>query len=205
MNELTIKLILILLPGAIATIIFGKLILHKEWDSFKFGLFSVLFGIFSYFIFQLYILFFNIFKEREFSDLSIWGDLTDAKSIPYGEIIIATIISVLLSLFVSYVHNRKVIENIAKAFDISNKYGDENLFSRFLNSDSTEYVYLRDIKNNLTYYGWVKSFSETDTVSEIRLANVTVYSYTESTEYYSVSEVYLSFNKHDIIIEIANP
>ena len=48
MSELTIKLIIILIPGAIATLIFGKLILHKEWSSFRFVLYSILFGIVSY-------------------------------------------------------------------------------------------------------------------------------------------------------------
>jgi len=47
MSELTIKLIIILIPGAIATLIFGKLVLHKEWNNFKFVLYSILFGVVS--------------------------------------------------------------------------------------------------------------------------------------------------------------
>lgn len=55
----------------------------------------------------------------------------------------------------------------------------------------------------MTYHGWVKSFSENDNVSEIRLADVAVYNYSDSEFLYEVDEIYLSLNKHEIIIEIA--
>lgn len=204
MTELTIKLIIILLPGAISTLIYGKLILHKEWDNFKFILFSILFGIFSYFLLQIIIDFINLFAFSKFSDLSLWNDLTNANKIPYGEIIFSTIISVILSYIVSLVENEKFISRIAKHFGVSNKYGDENLYSKFLNAKEVEYVYVRSIKNELTYYGWVKSFSESDNLSEICLADVSVYNYGDSEHLYDVSEIYLSFNKQEIIIELAN-
>jgi hypothetical protein len=204
MTELTIKLIIILLPGAISTLIYGKLILHKEWDNFKFILFSILFGTFSYFSLQIIIDFINLFAFCKISDLSLWNDLTNANKIPYGEIMLSTIISVILSYIVSLVENEKVISRIAKHFDVSNKYGDENLYSKFLNAKEVEYVYVRSIKNNLTYYGWVKSFSESDNLSEICLAEVSVYNYEDSEHLYDVSEIYLSFNKQEIIIELPN-
>jgi hypothetical protein len=204
MTELTIKLIIILLPGAISTLIYGKLILHKEWDNFKFILYSILFGIFSYFLLQIIIDFINLFAFSKIPDLSLWNDLTIANKIPYGEITFSTIVSVILSYIVSLVENEKVISRIAKHFGVSNKYGDENLYSKFLNAKEVEYVYVRSIKNELTYYGWVKSFSESDNLSEICLAEVSVYNYKDSDHLYDVSEIYLSFNKQEIIIELAN-
>lgn len=204
MTELTIKLIIILLPGAISTLIYGKLILHKEWDHFKFILFSILFGVFSFFLLQIIIDFINLFAFSKIDDLSLWNDLTNAKKIPYGEIIFSTIISVIISYIVSLIENKKVISRIAKHFGVSNKYGDENLYSKFLNAKEVEYVYVRSIKNELTYYGWVKSFSESDKLSEICLAEVSVYNYLDSEHLYDVSEIYLSFTKQEIIIELAN-
>lgn len=203
MTALTLKLIIIFIPGAIATIIFGKLILHKEWSNFKFILFSVLFGVFSYLILQLIISLFNLCLSRNISDLTLWSTLSDAKAIPYFEVLFSSIISIILAFFISYIENNKWIYNFAKRLKISNKYGDENLYSRFLNDSSTEYIYLRDIKNNLTYYGWVKSFSESSQVTEIRLAEVSVYSYSDSDLFYEIDEVYLSLNKSEIIIEKA--
>ncbi|PIF33530.1 hypothetical protein CLU81_4146 [Flavobacterium sp. 9] len=204
MSELTVKLIILLLPGAIATLIFGKLILHKQWDSFKFVLYSILFGAFSFIILQLFLNILNIFSDSFIEELSIWNQLTDSQKIPYNEIGFSSVVAVILAFLISRIENKKIISKIAKKLGISNKYGDENLFSRFLNSSNTDYVYVRDIKNNLTYHGWVKSFSESETFSEIRLAEVVVYTYINCEEIYSIPEVYLSFNKHDIIIEKAN-
>ena len=203
MTELTLKLIIILIPGALATIIFGKLIMHKEWTNFKFILFSILFGIFSYLILQVFLELINWVFAKEIADLSLWASLTDAKEIPYREVLYSSLISIILAFFISFVENRKWINNFSKALRISNKYGEENLFSRFLNDPNTEYIYLRDIKNNLTYHGYVKSFSENANVSEIRLAEVSVYSYNNSEFLYDIDEVYLSLSKTDIKIEKA--
>lgn len=63
-----------------------------------------------------------------------------------------------------------VINKIGRRLRISNKYGDENLFSHFLNDRETEIAYVRDIKNNLSYHGYVDLYSETDSVSEIVLS-----------------------------------
>ncbi|WP_051285323.1 hypothetical protein [Aequorivita capsosiphonis] len=204
MSELTIKLIIILIPGAIATLIFGKLILHKEWSSFRFVLYSILFGIISYLFLQLIINGLNLFYFVDLHDLTIWSTLNNATLIPYQEVGFASIVSILIALIASMIENRKVINRVAGFFGISAKYGDENLYSMFLNSKNVQFIYLRDIKNQLTYHGWVKSFSENDGVSEIRLADVAIYNYSDSKFLYEVSEIYLSLNKHEIIIEIAN-
>lgn len=204
MSELTIKLIIILIPGAIATLIFGKLILHKEWSSFRFVLYSILFGIVSYLFLQLIINGINVFKTDNLSDLTIWSGLSDASSIPYKEVVLASLISVLLAFVATLIENRKVINRVAGVLGISGKFGDENLYSMFLNSKDVEFIYLRDIKNQLTYHGWVKSFSENDNISEIRLCDVAIYNYSNSEFLYEVGEVYLSLNKQEIIIELAN-
>jgi len=204
MSDLTIKLIIILIPGAIATLIFGKLVLHKEWSSFRFVLYSILFGIISYLILQVLINSINLIPSINIIELTIWSNLNDANQIPYREVIFASLSSIIVAFFTSMIENRKIIYRIANKLGISNKYGEENLYSRFLSSKSVEYIYLRDVRNKLTYLGWIKSFCETDLVSEIRLADVSVYEYDSSDFLYSVKEVYLSLNKQEIIIETAN-
>lgn len=212
MSELTIKLIIILIPGALSTLIFGKLILHKEWGSFRFILYSILFGIVSYLILQLIINGINTFlanainfsQDELLNDLSLWDNLSDASKIPYREVLWASVISIFTAIAATFIENKKIINNFGRIIGISNKYGDENLYSGFLNSRDVEFVYLRDIKNKLTYVGWVKSFSEDDNLSEIRLSDVDVHNYSNSEYLYSVKEVYLSLSKNEIIIELAN-
>ncbi|WP_417590494.1 hypothetical protein [Owenweeksia hongkongensis] len=203
MSELTLKLIILLIPGALATLIFGKLILHQDWSPFRFLLYATLFGVFSYLLLQLFSDFSNSFTCNRASALSIWDSLSDASIIPYKEVAYASFLAIFLALGVTFFENRKILSRIAHWLNISNKFGEENLFSKFLNDPTVEYVYVRDIKNNLTYYGWIKSFSETETISEILIADVSVYRYKSSKLLYEVDEVYLSLGKTDIIIELA--
>jgi len=205
MSELTIKLILILIPGAISTIIFGKLIVHEKWNSFNFILFSILFGFFSYLSLQIVINIINLISFNLFfiADLTIWNSLSDTKKIPYKEIGFSMIFSILIAFFISYIQNQRIINVLANKFRVTNKFGEENLFTAFLNRKDIEFVYLRDIKNNKTYSGWVESFSESENVSEILLSDVNVYTYDDSTFLYSVPKFFLSLNKTEIIIELA--
>lgn len=77
----------------------------------------------------------------------------------------------------------KLINLFGKWIKLTNKYGDENLYSYFLNAKDVDEVYVRDI-NNLTYHGLIDSYSENDEIKEIVLVDVVVYDYETSKELY---------------------
>ncbi len=210
MNELTLKLLLLIIPGIIASIVYNRLTAHKKWTNFENSIHILLFGVFSYLFLQLVLnsynflqVFFNCNKSLEFSVLKIWNSLSDSRSIPYNEIIFASLLSIILGFFGSYFDKFKIINRIGRYFKVSNKYGDENLFSFFLNAKDIHYVYVRQIKNNLTYHGYVESYSEDDDLSELVLSDVKVYSYLDSEFLYEIDRIYISLNKNEIIIEQA--
>ena len=96
----------------------------------------------------------------------------------------------------------KLINRFGKWIKLSNKYGDENLYSYFLNAKEVEEVYVRDVENKLTYHGFVNSFSETDEIKELVLLDVVVYDYETSQKLYSLDKIYLSKSKENLIIEL---
>ena len=208
-SELTLKLIIILIPGAIATVIIDKLTIHKEWLPFKFVVNSIILGIFSYLTLQLFenflVFIHNIFSNQviAYTNLTIWNTLEDSKNIPYKEVIYSAICGVFVGGIGTLFENIRVINKIGKKLKLTNKYGHENLFSYFLNKKETGYVYLRNFKNDITYLGYVKSFCETETTSEIVLADVSIYTCESSEFLYEIDEIYLSFPKTEIIIEKA--
>ena len=166
-SSLTIKLIFILIPGAISTLIFEKLtIRHNRLTPFKFIIHSIIFGAFSYVILQLI---FNLIEvlssinngNANFMVLETFDKISATKKIPYTEVIWASLISVIQGAVITKLDHYKTINKLANKLSISNKYGDENLFSYFNNSPYTSWVYIRDISNGLTYFGWVEAFSET--------------------------------------------
>jgi hypothetical protein len=63
-SEFTLKMILLHIPGPIASIIFEKLIIHKKWTPFQFVTNSIMFGGACYLLAQLALLPFNN-KELE--------------------------------------------------------------------------------------------------------------------------------------------
>ncbi len=209
-SELTIKLIILLVPGALATTIYKRLtIRHKEQSDFMFVIISIMFGMFSYLTLQLisYLITFlqNICSKNSkvYESIETFANLANSNSIPYSEVILASIISIFLGFIISRIDHSKVINKVARTLNVSNKYGDENLYSYFLNSPDINWVYIRDIDNSLTYLGLIESFSEAQEHKEIVLGQVTVYNYPDSEKLYEIERIYLVYPKDKLIIEQA--
>jgi hypothetical protein len=201
MNELVIIIILLLTPGIIGVLICDALILHKSWDQFKYIIYSFVIGLLSYCILQLIYLIIGWWYNCNLT-LSIWQlEFISQKHINWLEILYSIPVSIILSLVLITLINRKILGKFAKYFKISNKYGDEDLFYYFLNSNEINWIYVRDIKNNLTYKGAIDTFSDNTLEKEIVLRDVTVYRYEDSAELYSVPYIYLNYKKDNVILE----
>jgi hypothetical protein len=198
MNDLLLTIGIISFPGLIAALVSDKLVVHTNpWNSLKYGIYTFVFGVSSYVALQALcstLLAFD--KHLPFlqisAGLSTWEVLSSRQGeASYAEIAWATIISPFVAAIASVIVNYKLINKLAQRFNISRKFGDENLYSYFLNSPNIDWIYVRDFRNNLTYQGLVQSFSETKEMQELVLAEVTVYEYSTSDEFYSVPFLYL--------------
>jgi hypothetical protein len=196
-SELTLKLILLLIPGAIASIIFEKLTIHKKWSPFQFVANSILFGCASYLLAQLISS--TLFSSNALS--ALWQNLP-AKEIPYKVILEGIVSAPFIGLGFTLLDYQRVINKIGRFLRVSNKYGDLNLYTHFLNSPDVKEIYVRDIQSNITYHGKLHSYSETDDVKEILLYDVDIYEYETNTLCYSVKSVYLTKPKDSMIIEV---
>jgi len=118
-SEFSLKVILLLVPGATATIIFEKLTTHKKWNSFQFVAHSILFGALSYLLIQL------LSNDRD-SYSNFWNHLAD-KNIPFKEIAKAFMASIFIGFISSAIDYYKLINRTGKFFKLTNKFGDESL------------------------------------------------------------------------------
>ena len=208
MNDLAILIGLISFPGLVATIICDKILVHTErWSTFKYLIYSFIFGVACYLSLQLVsVLLGTTDRHLPFLSsnptLSIWSTLLDQSSKPqWGEIAWATLIAPFIAGLAALAVNKKAVNKISQKLGISGKYGDENLFSYYLNSPDVAWVYVRDIPNDLSYRGLVRSFSETKEIQELVLTDVTVFNYNESDELYKVDSIYLTKPIGAFIIE----
>lgn len=211
MNELAISIAVILLPGLIASVICDKIVVHMvRWDAFKYSIYSFIFGVASYillqFIFYILAAFFRLFPSCHYeiiSTLSVWSIIQNQKqTIVLSEVAFATAISPLVAIAAAWLVNYKILNKISQKIRVSSKFGDENLFSFFLNSKEVNWVYLRDKSASLSYCGQVVSYSECEKIQEIVLSNVKVFDYETSDELYEVSLIYLSNPLGKLVIEV---
>jgi hypothetical protein len=192
----------ILFPGLISTVIADKITVHsKNWVSFKYGIYSFVFGVFCYVIVQILSWLMTYIPERlnilplRAGTLAVWSIVTDNRArIDLREVFAA-------AFFGAFLVNYKIFHKFAQKLLISQKYGDENLYSYYLNAKEIDWVYVRDFERKLTYQGRVISFFENDKIQELVLADVTVFAYEDSTEYYSVPNIYLCREMGRFVIE----
>ncbi len=200
-SELTIRIIILLLPGLIGALIIEKLTVHKEISNFRFVVHSIILGCSSYltlqFILNIFALFRLLFKDNfEPKTIMFWNSLFNAKTpISISEVAYSCLSGILLAFFISAAVQNKWLNIIAKKLKISNKFGDEDLYYYFLNAKEIDWVWVRDEENGYTYEGHVDSFSETKTIRELLLTDVKVYPYDSDKELYHVPALYLSFSK----------
>jgi hypothetical protein len=201
-TSVAIKLIILMIPGTIATVIMDKLTIHKEWKPFRFIINSIILGIVSYLFLQLITnspsIFFNVFfrTPENYSDLEIWKTFlsTDVK-LP----------SILIAAIATFIENNNLINKIAFKLRLTTKYGHQNLYSYYLEQKDLLAVNVRLLEENLIYSGYIKSFSEEkETYCEIVLTNVRVYTCKKPVHFlFKLEEVYLSLPSHKLNIERA--
>jgi hypothetical protein len=207
LSDFTIRLIIILIPGAIATLIVEALTVHKKWAQLRFILSAIILGGISFGLQQILYWTIQLFwlcdENFSFKSLKIWSSIFEEKSdLNPIEIVFCLPISIIIGYLISFVIQRRFLFKIAKKLKVTRKYGDDNLYYYFLSKDEVDWVYIRDKINGFTYRGQVSSFSEDEINKEIVLYNVTVYDYERSDELYTLDKVYLKFNARDVIIEI---
>jgi hypothetical protein len=207
LTEFTIRLVILLLPGILGTLIIDRLVIHKPWKEFIFLVNVIVVSIFSYLTLQLvnnFICFITC-KKSELLNFWIYIEKSNITAIPYTEIIYASFISVFIAFISSANSKNGWINKIAQYLKITNKYGNESVYYRILNAKDVDWIYLRSPDTNLTYRGQVAKYSEDDKTREIVLYNVTVYRYSNSNELYFTAKVYLCFPiENKLIIEIPN-
>jgi len=214
MDELAIAVGVILFPGLIAAVICDKITVHSpKWESFKYSVYSFIFGVSCYVALQFITHSWN-WVACHFDPslmlasptLDVWTVATTQKiTIDPSEVFYATIIAPVIAGLAAFTVNHKLINRVAQRLRLSTKYGDENLFSFFLNSKEIDWIYVRDIPNGLTYQGRVVSFSETDDMQELVMSQVTVFKYETSDELYSIPLMYLSKARGAFVVEAVSP
>ena len=196
----TFQIILVFLPGIIATETIQFLTDRRKDDHYKFRyiISSILFGIISYIFVECnnyirYILTslnlceFISYKSIDFFNMSNSSSLI----VNLNEIFLAIFFALIISIIFSVLINKKVLIKLARKLNITHKFDEDDVWSYVFNSEERYWIIIRDIKNDLLYQGWLSAFSTTHNENEILLSNVQVYRNSNTEEVlYNMEKVY---------------
>lgn len=202
MSEFTLYMMLIFLPGIIAYKVFDELTEHHEHKVYEVIIYSFLFGCVSYFVYFVFIKFVLILTGYSIP-FYLSETLKDPSKASYGEIINASCLAVFVGFGVSAFDNKKLLHKMAVRFNITHKHGELDTFTYLMNSTLRKDVWIivRDKEDNLTYLGWVHTYSAGHERNELFLVDVTVFDYTTGEELMKTQGVYLSKPKDKYTIE----
>lgn len=187
-----IRIIFLFLPGIIGSVIYKKLkgsAIRKDWEDF---IEIIIFSLFSYSIYAILIDIINILGWSN-EKFTFFNALFDEKlSISYKEIFIVSLLNIPLAFMASFLYTHKFINRLGQFLRVTKRYGDEDVWDLFHNIPDIEWVFVRDHKFNLIYYGWIQGFSDSKEERELLLRDVTMFDSLTGVPLGEMNIVYLS-------------
>ena len=158
MDTTSLRLALLFLPGIVAALLVEKLVPTRDWSTARLALYSLVLGLISY---VTYALLKAGFLCQWPPSVDLFKSLGANAPLDLQEIVLTTAISPLVGLLVSLSLTDKWINRFAQLINVSNKFGDLDVWARVLNSTDVQWVTVRDFEHDMVYDGWVQAFSDT--------------------------------------------
>lgn len=220
-SALTIRLLLLLVPGVLWSYIADAFTVHKDRKPFFFVLQSLLYGFLSYFAYWVilhacYLLPFSISRPipqqivvtppHTYPKVAFLQALLNQTSpISFAEIILVCLLAIVLALFYTWVVNKKLCFRFAHKLGITRKFADDDVWGFTFNSDDLDqWVTVRDHANDLMYSGWINAFSDNSRDAEVLLRDVSVYKNSTAEPLYQTGCMYIFRSRERITVEFGN-
>lgn len=200
MDFVIAELALVFLPGIIWANLDSKYVNGSQTNQFNTIIKSFMFGVTTY---SILFLIYGVFG-KEFSYDKVTAVSADFELRPFlDEIVFSIPLALILSIFWMYIQNYRILTRFLHFIHASERFGDQDVWTFTLNSGEphVEYVNVRDLENNLTYSGWVNSFSEKEEIRELLLEDAIIYNDEDGDELSRSPHLYISLTKAHIIME----
>lgn len=197
-SELTIKLIILFLPGLISASLLQMFGNKRNLDNREFFVLVVVNGFISYLIPGM------LGRNNTFFNSLLDTSMT----IDYKEVLYSSTISVGLGIVETYFVNYCLLYKIAQRAKLTTKSGQDTVWDEFLDNEGkgiSNFVYIRNYETNEIYCGSVANYSmSSNSQKEIILNNVDVYDLNNRNKIlYHCEKLYVCLNNtENILIEI---
>lgn len=208
-TELTLRIIILLLPGIFGTFIVEKLHYREELDLKTFVISVIMLGFSSYFLLlgikNLIEIFMNGLVNYHFVNIHFFNVLIGKEeNLIYSEVLYATLIGIVIGIISAAIINRGLFYSFFRKLHVTNSTGQDVWAEVFDNSTKgiKKFVYVVDDEANRVYGGWVKNYSKDSKEVELLLEDVIVSTNSPREDLYRVQEAYIKNNKDKLIIEM---
>jgi uncharacterized protein DUF6338 len=204
-SSLVIRIIFLLLPGAIGSLLYRKLrgrAKRKDWEDF---LEVIIFSLLSYAIYALIVYLINKKWTAAIDFTAFEAFFNEKVAVRWQDVLNSSLLSILLAVLASYFYTFNVINRVGKRIGATTRFGDEDVWDFFHHSPSVRggWVTVRDHKPNLYYFGWVEAFSDSGKARELLLREVSVHDNSSGECIYTTEAMYLSRKQDELTIEAA--
>lgn len=211
-SGLAVRIIFLLLPGAIAASLYWKLkgrTTRKDWEDL---LEVVIFSICSYLGYAICTYVLGLFdfvwirlgmQARTFTQFQAFFD--EKAPFDLTEIFFVSLLSIPLAVLASYAYQYKWLNILGQKIKATKRFGDEDVWNFFYHNADVKgrWATVRDHKMNLYYLCWVQAFSDSGKERELLLREVHVYDESAARLLHKTDFMYLSRNSDDLTIEVA--
>lgn len=202
-SGLVIRIIFLLLPGAIGSTLYWKLrgrVRRKDWEDL---LEIVIFSLLSYASYAFLLHLINGAWGTDFLFTAFEAFFDEKAAVRWQDVLNSSLVSVILAVLASYFYRFNLINRIGKRIGATTRFGDEDVWDFFHHSPNVrgEWVTVRDHKLDLYYFGWVEAFSDSGKQRELLLREVSVYDNSTGECMYKTEAVYLARKPDDLTLE----
>lgn len=205
LSSLTIRVLLLFFPGLLCAMIVDALTVHRERPPLQFVTHAFSLGIASYLC--LYALrgvcaWIAGWFGWTIVPIAFFRALLDEnQGISWAEIALAGVVAVGLGWLVAAIINHKWVHRCARFLGVSRRSGELDVWSLLCNSRKTEWLIVRDLANDFTYFGWLEAFSDTHDHPELLLRKVRVSRSSTGAQLYKTELLYLARPSSTLVIE----
>lgn len=198
------KLVLLFLPGIVATFIIDALVHIKQKAQFRYGIYALLNGLGVYLILEG--ISWIATCPTTFPQLIIWSLLSDPKlTMNTGsELLRSVALAIPYGFLVSALSRNNVLHRIAAWCRASNKFGDNTVWEHLLTSPNTYWVTIRDTARDLMYQGKIYKYSDGTSEHEICLEDAKVFRNSGGEFLYEIEYIYVTGSKDTWLIEFTS-
>jgi hypothetical protein len=206
-STLVIRIIFLLLPGALAASIYWKMkgrVERKDWEDF---LEVIVFSLFSYAIYASLVHFINRIWNTGIEFTAFDAFFNDKVAVRWQDVVFSSFAGVVVALIAAYSYQYKIINKFGKLVGATRRFGDEDVWDFVHRSPDVSggWIIVRDHKLNLYYTGWIQAFSDSGKERELLLREVDVYDDATAEWRYKTPIMYLSRKQDELTIELLPP